>query len=235
MWAEMRAFSRAEAFLDLIHQAMASPPEAQVSGFTVKLGPGQLCTSLRQLSIRWRWSTTTIRTFLTWLESKNFVERIPSELMDPQNTPRADNPPTTITIRNFNRFRVPLPPVDPPPNGKEKTPPTKPEKTPEQIEAARWSRMSQTVKNSTRIKENSPLMVRIGAWFGQKPITLWTIAEAEVLARANPPEDEIDLMEEFYLAVIAKDDDFRRKAVITMLNNWRGETQKAIGWKAENP
>lgn len=235
MWGEQRPFSRAEAFLDLVHQAAHAPPSTEVTGRIFDLEPGEVCTSLRLLSMRWRWSTTKIRSFLSGLESEHLIERMAPE----ENTGRADNPPTIIKIRKFNRFRVPpTPPEVPAPAVKntppEKASPPKKEKTPEELEAARWARMSQTVKNSTRIKENSPLMVRIGAWFGQKPTTLWTIAEAETLARLNPPEDEIELMEEFYLAVIDKDDDIRRRAVITMLNNWRGETQKAIGWKADN-
>lgn len=231
MWKEVRIYSRADAFLDLVQQAMDAPPEVNVAGWDVALGPGQLCTSMRLLSIRWQWSTTKIRSFLTYLESERLIERVPADF----NTPRADNPPTIITIRKFNRFRPAVLPEQAPEKPEEKTPPVNGKEKPKPDPTEKkWSRMSMTEKKTTRIKENTPLMIRIGKWFGQRPTTLWTIAEAEVLGRVNPPEEELDLMEDYYLALIPKDDDFRRREIITMLNNWSGERQKATAWKADN-
>ena len=56
---------------------------------------------------------------------------------------------------------------------------------------------------------------------------LWTVAEAVALKTVNPQADEIALMEGYYLAEIDRDEDFRRRDLITLLNNWNGELDRA--------
>ena len=89
-------------------------------------------------------------------------------------------------------------------------------------------------KKLGRVKENSELMVRIGDWFGRKPTTLWSMLEADALKSVNPTEDELLVMRGFYEADIPKKEDIRRRDIITMLNNWTGEYDKAVEFKRIN-
>jgi hypothetical protein len=71
-------------------------------------------------------------------------------------------------------------------------------------------------------------MIRINKWFDRRPDTLWTIAEADALESADPSEAELNGMEAFYVADEDPSDPlFRRTAIITLLNNWPSELDKA--------
>ena len=83
---------------------------------------------------------------------------------------------------------------------------------------------------SRRVSENTPLMIRIGSWFGRKPDTLWGIPEAQALKRINPQPAELDTLEKYYTAKIPEKQDFRRRRVETLLNNWPGEIDKATAF-----
>jgi hypothetical protein len=74
-------------------------------------------------------------------------------------------------------------------------------------------------------------MNRIGDWFGRKPTTSWTVAEAGALEDINPSGDELDLIESYYTAVISEGD-YRRRDLLTLLNNWNQELDRARIWKA---
>ena len=93
----------------------------------------------------------------------------------------------------------------------------------------RHKRLTSTEKRTTKIPANTPAMISIGAWFGRQESTLWTITEAESLARCNPSEKEIAGMEGYYLADHG-DKDYRRTSVITLLNNWQSELDRAREW-----
>lgn len=93
----------------------------------------------------------------------------------------------------------------------------------------RHKRLTSTEKRTTKIPANTPAMISIGAWFGRQESTLWTITEAESLARCNPSEKELAGMEGYYLADHG-DKDYRRTSVITLLNNWQSELDRAREW-----
>jgi hypothetical protein len=91
-------------------------------------------------------------------------------------------------------------------------------------------------EGQSRVKENTPQMIRIGALFGRQPETLWTIAEAESLAIANPTDKEISGMEFYYNATIPEEKDHRRTALQTLLNNWNIDLDRARQlYKATHP
>ena len=75
-------------------------------------------------------------------------------------------------------------------------------------------------KKGARVRENSPLMVRIGAWFGRRPSTLWSVDEAERLDAVAPSDDELDLLEDYYRSDDPEIAPYRRRAIETLLNNW---------------
>ena len=90
-----------------------------------------------------------------------------------------------------------------------------------------WSRMTKTEQKQTRVNINSPMMNRIGRMLGRRDGTLWTVAEAVALKTTSPTLEEVESMEKYYLAIIPRDEDFRRRDLITLLNNWNGELDRA--------
>lgn len=98
---------------------------------------------------------------------------------------------------------------------------------PKTILPAGWEKMNPTTRKQTRVNLNSPTMNRIGKMLGRRGGTLWTVAEAVALKTVNPNADEIELMETYYLVEIPKGEDYRRRDLITLLNNWNGELDRA--------
>lgn len=93
----------------------------------------------------------------------------------------------------------------------------------------RKKRLTPTEKRTTKVAANTPAMIRIGSWFGRQESTLWTVAEAEALQRVNPSEKELAGMEGYYAADHGEKD-YRRTSVITLLNNWPSELDRAREW-----
>ena len=92
-----------------------------------------------------------------------------------------------------------------------------------------------TKKKQTRVKQNTELMVRIGKWFNRGEKTLWSLYEAEALERLMPiGGGEVAVLEAYYTAEISEGDDFRRRNLETLLNNWPGERDRAAAWKKQS-
>ena len=96
-------------------------------------------------------------------------------------------------------------------------------------------RLTKTEKKRLRVEQNTPLMVRIGSWFGHEPDTLWTLYQAEALAQLTQQGDfkdaDLALLEEFYTTGPTNGEkDTRRHSLSTLLNNWVDELTKAGRW-----
>lgn len=91
---------------------------------------------------------------------------------------------------------------------------------------ANWSKLTKADQRKSKVLRNSPAMIQIGSWFGRKPDTLWTIAEAASLMMLRPSPQEVDGMGVYYSAEIPSDD-IRRRDLGTLLNNWSGELDRA--------
>ena len=89
------------------------------------------------------------------------------------------------------------------------------------------SGLSESKKKQLRVAGNTPLMARIGSWFGRRPDTLWTVAELGTLLRVAPSPPELGSIETYYLADNVGDRDCRRHDLQTLLNNWQGELDRA--------
>lgn len=101
---------------------------------------------------------------------------------------------------------------------------------------AGWSKMTQKQRGRVRVLMNTPLMERIGEFVGQKPTTLWTVANAVALKEVAPPEDEVAIVEEYYLAELdGTEPDYRRRGLQALLNNWSEEVTRARHWKVKQP
>lgn len=119
--------------------------------------------------------------------------------------------------------------------GKERNTPLPPEGEWSGIIPERWRNIPKIDLRNHKVSRNSALMERIGAWFGRKAATLWTLAEAIALRSITPSAEDLELLESYYLAASVGDMDYRRRDLITLLNNWSGELDRARIWTAENP
>lgn len=100
---------------------------------------------------------------------------------------------------------------------------------------ANWRKLKPAERQRTKVRFNTSLMIQVGQLLGRRETTLWSIEEAVALDQVRPHQDDIADMLPFYSALIPKDQDFRRREIITLLNNWNGELDKARGWAASQP
>lgn len=91
-----------------------------------------------------------------------------------------------------------------------------------------------TTRRNGRVTANSETMLVIGGWFGRRSTTLWSREEAAALEAlgALDPED-LDVLQRFYRADHPAEADYRRRNVVTLLNNWNAEVDKARRWDAQ--
>lgn len=76
------------------------------------------------------------------------------------------------------------------------------------------------------------LKVAVGHWFRRKPDTPWSDKEIKKLrevAKTTTDEDLL-LLEGYYTGNHPTNGDYRRKDVMTLLNNWTGELDRARKW-----
>lgn len=99
----------------------------------------------------------------------------------------------------------------------------------QEMTKARPRRHTQSQMRRIKVERNTEVMEAIGGWFGRREGTLWTLAEAQALAEINPSKDELRVMQEFYLAPVSAND-WRRKSVMTLLNNWASEMDRALAY-----
>lgn len=76
--------------------------------------------------------------------------------------------------------------------------------------------------------DNSPLMIRIGRFFNRRPKTRWSPSERKALKKLIPIDaEDLELLERYYLEEIPQEDDYRRRDLETLLNNWTKELDRA--------
>lgn len=97
-----------------------------------------------------------------------------------------------------------------------------------------WQQMTATQRKQTRVNANSKAMNRIGKMLGRRESNLWTVAEAVALKNVSPEAEEIELIGFYYGADIERESDYRRRDLLTLLNNWNGELDRARVFKANN-
>jgi hypothetical protein len=77
------------------------------------------------------------------------------------------------------------------------------------------------------------IMAIVGRWFSRRATTKWSSKEMKALKAVldlQPMDDEIAALDRYYSATIAAKDDYRRRDVVTLLNNWQGEVDRARKW-----
>jgi hypothetical protein len=69
------AYSRAEAFIDLIMECRYEAGTVNNNGRKMRIQPGQLLGAVSWLASRWNWTPKTVRGFLDKLEEDHMIER----------------------------------------------------------------------------------------------------------------------------------------------------------------
>lgn len=119
------------------------------------------------------------------------------------------------------------------------TPPSDPEETqntrsqkPEAREGIKVTYIGPDIDEGVQGEwEPSQAMIELGSWFRRKPTTRWSAKEVKAFKAicdhdGFPPE--IHVVRAWYTAKInEKDADFRRRDLLTLLNNWTGEIDRA--------
>lgn len=96
-----------------------------------------------------------------------------------------------------------------------------------------WRHIPRRERKNHRVHCNNRVMQRIGTWFGRKPEALWNLAEGIALSQLDPPRDDVDLLERYYLAPLDRQQDYRRRDLLTLLSHWHAELDRARIWQAE--
>ncbi len=97
------AFSRAEAFTDLIMEAEWKDTRRRVNGEIVELNVGQLLASQSYLATRWNWTRQRVRTFVHQLLSENMIKS--NQLSEQQKGCSRKKGPNVITVSNYSKFQ----------------------------------------------------------------------------------------------------------------------------------
>lgn len=77
----------------------------------------------------------------------------------------------------------------------------------------------------------------VGGWFRRRPGTGWSDKEEKSLknvAELHTAEEDLKILGAYYSASIPSKEDFRRRDLETLLNNWTGEIDRAKRWKPVN-
>jgi len=97
-----------------------------------------------------------------------------------------------------------------------------------------WKKLTKAEQGRKKVNLNTPEMIRIGKFFGQRETTLWTIAEYLALYDVNPTKDEIELIGQHY-SLVLENNGYRHTSLITLLNNWPAARNRAAAYFMENP
>jgi len=97
-------------------------------------------------------------------------------------------------------------------------------------------RAGRAEKKRRRVEVVTPLMARIGGMVpGRSADRRWTWQEYEALWDIQPLADaDLALLERYYAADHPREQDYRRRQLMTLLNNWEAEVVKATRWAKEN-
>jgi len=86
------------------------------------------------------------------------------------------------------------------------------------------------VDESSDIKTiKSKIKECVNPWFNRRPTTKWSEKEERALRKVCDifEEEDLDLLNWYY---VKSGCDYLRKDIITLLNNWRGECDRARGY-----
>ncbi len=77
--------------------------------------------------------------------------------------------------------------------------------------------------------------IRLGNLFRRREATAWSEKEETAYRRILLAEDDLSLVERYYSARFPAEKDYRRRDLLTLLNNWTGEVDRSRAWCEKNP
>lgn len=93
IWLEKDPFDKRSAWVDLLLSANHSDKKILFNGELITVKRGQILTSIRKLSEKWKWSVNRVYRFLKLLESDEMLQR------------ESDNDRTLLTIVNYSVYQ----------------------------------------------------------------------------------------------------------------------------------
>jgi len=94
--------------------------------------------------------------------------------------------------------------------------------------------LSNRQKKKFRVKENSPMMIKIGKCFHMKPHRLWTVSDAELLDEIGDVNDyDLERLLKYYTHDEMNQRPLRR-TLSALLENWDNEVARARDWCDQN-
>jgi len=90
-------------------------------------------------------------------------------------------------------------------------------------------------KNGNGVFVPTPSMIRAGKLYNRRESTKWTAQEIKAIKAISPiNDDDFKAIERYYTAKLPPDSDYRRRDLVTLLNNWNGEVDRARKFKPAN-
>lgn len=76
--------------------------------------------------------------------------------------------------------------------------------------------------------------IRVSGWFNRRPTTPWSAKELRAWATADKSPESLDLLAAYYTADLPEQEDYRRRDLATLLNNWNGEIDRARKFRKQS-
>ena len=92
-----------------------------------------------------------------------------------------------------------------------------------------WVKEKEKEKDKDK-EEEQRLITMINGWFSRRESTKWSDKEMKGLRsviRLETAEDDLQMLTKYYSADLPGNQDYRRRDVFTLLNNWSGEIDRA--------
>lgn len=93
IWLDKEPFDKRSAWIDLLLTANHSDKKILFNGELMTVERGQILTSVRQLSSKWKWSNDKVLRFLRLIESDGMIKK------------QSDNFRTLLTIENYEVYQ----------------------------------------------------------------------------------------------------------------------------------
>ena len=93
IWLDKEPFDKRSAWIDLLLTANHSDKKIHFNGEIITVERGQILTSIRKLSAKWKWSYDKVMRFLRLIESDGMIHK------------DSDNFRTLITIENYEVYQ----------------------------------------------------------------------------------------------------------------------------------
>jgi hypothetical protein len=98
------AYSRGEAFQDLLMEAQYKPGTTRINGETITIDVGQLVAARSYLAFRWNWSEQTVRTFLAHLVRAEIIKI--NQLSNQRPGASRKSAANAITLCNYEKYQA---------------------------------------------------------------------------------------------------------------------------------